>query len=445
MKMRNVFEQSDALYLLTFFVIVITVGTVLLMLPGVWQGERGVLTWTNATFTAASAVCVAGLGVVDITAFSRAGHIIILCLIQMGGLGIIGFSSFLLTIPGNRLGLSRRDTIQGFYLDGIEYRPLQIVRSILLFTLGIEAVWAVLLSALFQRAGVDQWLFMGIFHAVSAFCNTGVSPFAGGLSGFAADIPVLLVVMVLIILGGTGFIVLHDVVRLFRRQTTRLSYHSRVVLVMTALFVFGGMALFIVLERGQMYRAMDLPTALVNALFQSANTRSGGFEVVAQQGLTQPSKLLTSLLMLVGGAPGSIAGGIKITTVLVIVAVIVRKPDKNGDIRLFHHRLCADTVHKGVVYVLKALVLLLLCVSALSISEGFAGGKPFGALVFECISAFATVGLSLGITADLSTAGKWIIIVAMFAGRVGLIVLAFPSIRYRKYDITYPQGSLLLE
>ncbi|MDR1400068.1 MAG: hypothetical protein LBJ41_09120 [Treponema sp.] len=439
----NWFQRSNAFYLLSFFIIIISIGTLLLMLPGVWCGE-GSLSFTDAVFTASSAVCVAGLAVVNTSGFSRFGHIVILFLIQTGGLGIISFSSILLTIPGNRLAMIQQTTIQSFYIDGIEYRPRIIVRNIMVFTACIEAGGAILLALLFRVEGVRDWLFMGIFHAVSAFCNTGISLFENGLTSFNREVLLMLIIILLIALGGLGFIVIQELLGLARGRLTHLSYHSRVVLGMSALLVFGGTILFYILERGRSFGAMGTGTAVVNALFQSVNTRSGGFDLISQRALSQPSKLLTCLLMLVGGAPGSIAGGIKITIVFVILVLIFRKPDSHGDINVFHHRLSGESIHRAVVYTLKALALLLLCIGALTVFEGL-DGQSMGSLVFEVFSAFATVGLSLGATGSLSEGGKWVIIIAMFAGRVGLVALAFPALRQNKYDISYPEGTLLLE
>ncbi|MDR2793168.1 MAG: hypothetical protein LBB61_05820 [Treponema sp.] len=443
----NIFEKSDAFYLLAFFFIVISLGTVMLLLPGMWTGGgagRGTLGFTDAVFTASSAVCVAGLGTVDMSAFSRAGQIVILLLIQTGGLGIISFSSLILTISGNRLGLNRRSTIQGFYLDGVEYRPQKIVQSIIRFTLIIEAIGAAALSLLFRNYGERNWLFMGVFHAVSAFCNTGISVFSGGLQRFSGSIPIIMVLMTLILLGGIGFLVLHDVLRFITGKTKRLQYHSKVILAMTGIIITASSLFFIIFERTRLFRAMSMPAALMNAIFQSVNTRSGGFDVVAQSGLTQPSKLLTAILMLIGGAPGSIAGGVKVTTVFVLFAFLFCPADKAGDIKIFRRRLTGESINKAVIYAFKALIVLALFIIALTASECFTE-KPFGAIAFEVFSAFATVGLSLGITGDLSTIGKWIIIGAMFAGRVGLIALAFPALARTNPDITYPKGTLLME
>ncbi|MDR2194766.1 MAG: hypothetical protein LBP19_09960 [Treponema sp.] len=436
-------EKSDAFYLLAFFLIVISLGTAILLLPGMWAGG-GALCFTDAAFTASSAVCVAGLGTVDMSAFSRAGQIVILLLIQTGGLGIISFSSLILTISGNRLGLNRHNTIKGFYLDGIEYRPQKIVQNIIMFTLVIEAAGAAALSLLFRNYGERNWLFMGVFHAVSAFCNTGISTFSGGLKRFSGNMPIIMVIMALILLGGIGFLVLHDVLRFLTRKTKRLQYHSTVILAMTGLIIATSSLFFIVFERTRLFGAMPAPIAIMNAVFQSVNTRSGGFEVIVQSGLTQPSKLLTAILMFIGGAPGSIAGGVKVTTVFVVFAFLFCPSDKAGDIKIFRRRLTGESVNKAVIYTFKALILLVTFIIALAVSERFTE-KPFGAIAFEVFSAFATVGLSLGITGDLSPVGKWIIIGAMFAGRVGFIALAFPALTRTNPAITYPKGTLLME
>jgi trk system potassium uptake protein TrkH len=339
--------------------------------------------------------------------------------------------------------MSRRNTIQGFYLDGIEYNPRRIVRNIMLFTFAVEALGAALLSMVFLNAGVEDWFFMGVFHSVSAFCNAGFSPFKTGLLEFDANIPLMCVLMVLIILGGLGFLVLHDLFRYFRGKKPRLSYHSNVVLCMTGALVFGGALLFFIIERNMLYKNMNTLVAWTNALFQSVTTRTAGFEMVPQIGLAHPSRLFTCLLMLAGGAPGSIAGGIKVTTVFVIMLVMLRKPDSYGDIKVFHHRITADTIHTALTYFLKALALLAACVVALSFTERRTSFS-LEAIIFEVLSAFDTVGLTLSLTPELSIGGKLVIIAAMFAGRVGLIALAFPAMRHKNYDITYPEGKVLL-
>lgn len=435
-------QRSDAFYLLAFFLAVIGLGTLLLLIPGVWTGP-GPLAPVDALFTAASAVCVTGLITVDTARFSPFGQGVVLALIQVGGLGIISFTSLLLTVPGRRLPFRRLSTIRSFFVDGVEHDPFKIVRSIVFFTFVIELAGAFLLAALFRAAGVERWVFAGLFHSVSAFCNAGFSIFSDNLEGYAQKPALLAVVMVLVVSGGLGFIVLQDLSGRLRGTRRRLSYHSRVVLGMTAFLLAAGAAAFFLLELPRALASFDGPGAAVNALFQSVVTRTAGFNTVPQGELSQPSRILTLLFMLVGGAPGSIAGGIKVTTAFVVLAVMLRRPDRGGDLRVFRHRLSAKTQNDGIVYFLKAVALLLASVLALSLTEGLRGAD-FGDIVFEVFSAFGTVGLSTGLTGDLSILGKLVIVATMFAGRVGLIALAFPGGEKEGLELSYPEGTILL-
>lgn len=442
----NPLNRSDAYYLLFFFMVVIAIGTVFLMLPVSWvgfPGDNNPLALVDALFTATSAVCVTGLSTVNTTGFSRFGQIIIMLLIQIGGLGIVSFTSILMTIPGNRIPLRRLNTIRSFSVQGVEYNAKKIVRNIILFTFCIEAVGAALLSMFFYYAGIEDWFFAGIFHAVSSFCNAGFSNFSDNLSGFTFNIPVQTVIMLLIISGGLGFIVLNDTIRRIFRKKKRLSYHSTVVLAMTGILIILGAVWFLIMEYNRSYAGMDFPVALSNAFFQAVTPRTAGFETVPQNILCDPSKIMTSVLMIIGGAPGSIAGGVKITTIFVVVAVLINRPDKNGDIKIRRHRLGAETIHNGILYFLKAIVLLLICITLLSIVEN-RDGASIEWIIFEVFSAFGTVGLTLGLTPELSVLGKIVVVATMFAGRVGLIALAFPKSRHKIYDITYPEGNIIL-
>ncbi|MFQ3547539.1 MAG: potassium transporter TrkG [Termitinemataceae bacterium] len=328
-------------------------------------------------------------------------------------------------------------------MDGVEYDPRKIVKSILLATLVIEGAGAFMLSLLFKHAGVDDFWFAGIFHSVSAFCNAGFSLFPDSLEGFSTNLPVLVIIMVLICLGGLGFIVIKDLLQVVSRRYRYLTYHSKVVLGMTALLILFGSITFFILERRGAFASFTTSQAVVNALFQAVTPRTAGFDTVPQTLLRQPSKVLTLLLMFIGAGPGSIAGGIKVSTVFVILVMLFRTPDGQGDIAVRKRRISSETIHRATIYFLKALLLLLSAAFLLSMIEGL-HGKPFDAIVFEVVSAFGTVGLSLGLTDQLSVLGKVIIIITMFAGRVGLVALAFASGRVKEYDITYPEASVLL-
>jgi trk system potassium uptake protein TrkH len=442
----NIFKRNDAFYLLAFFLIIICLGAFFLMLPISWTGssvDGAPLKLIDAFFIATSCVCVTGLSSVNTADFSRFGQIVMMILIQIGGLGIISFTSIIMTIPGNKIPFRRVNTIRSFFVEGVEYDTKKIVQRILFYTCVIEAAGAILLSIFFFQAGIDDWLFYGIFHAVSAFCNAGFSPLRNNLEGLANNIPILVVIMLLIIFGGLGFIVHSELSRKFFRKTKRLSYHSKVVLSMTGILLLFGTIWFLVMEWNRCFRGMSFPVALTNAAFQAVTPRTAGFDVIPQNLLSQPSKILTLVLMAFGGAPGSVAGGIKVTTIFVIIAVMLRKPDKNGDINIRHHRLSAQTIHNATVYFLKAVALLFVCTALLSVIESV-HNVHLDAILFEVFSAFGTVGLTLGLTTELSVLGKLVIIATMFAGRVGLIALAFPATRHKIHDITYPEGTIIL-
>jgi trk system potassium uptake protein TrkH len=437
-------RKSDSFYLVSFFIVLIGVGTLLLLLPGaVASTENGRLKLVDAVFTVTSAVCVTGLSSVAISSFSIFGQIVILCLAQIGALGIISFSSILVAMPGHRFSIGARNTIQGFYLNGLEYHPRRIVRNIVLLTLVIETAGIVSLSLIFQNAGVANPVYAGIFHGVSAFCNAGISLFDDSLALFRHNNLLLAVFGTLILAGSVGFIVLHDIFRVVSARKRKLSYHSLVVVWMTAALSLGGGLFYFILEAKNVYDGMDMGTMLNNAVFQAISARTAGFQTVAQTDFSGPSRLLTGILMFIGGAPGSVSGGLKVTVIFVIAAVMVRRPDSCGDIRVGRRRLSAETINRAVVYFLKAVFLLFACIFALFITRLHADAS-FEQIVFETVSAFATGGLTLDFTPHLTPAGKTVIIAAMFAGRIGLVALAFPSARHKNYPITYSEGELLI-
>jgi len=438
----NLFKKSDSLYLLFFFVITISVGAFLLLLPGSRE-DGALLSVSDAFFTAASAVCNAGLAVTELAGLSFHSRLTVLLLMQTGGLGIIAFNIILLTIPGHRISFGTQTAIKGYYIEGVEYNPRKIVRNIVLFTVIIESVGALAISAVFSAKGMEKPVFNGIFHSVSAFCNTGLSILPGQLEQFRTSSLILIIFFIIVLLGNIGFIVIHDILRCIMRKKRKLSYHSRIVLGMSAGLIAGGTLFFFFAERNNALKGLGASDAWVNALFQTMNTRSAGFDFLDQTGLTQASKLMTVIFMFIGGAPGSVSGGIKLTTAFVLLFVIFRQPDADGDVQLFKRRITRTAIHKSTVYLVKAVFLLFIIILLLSVA-GNQHGNPFDEIVFEAVSAFGTAGLSLGLTPRLSDAGKWIIIAGMFAGRVGLIALAFPIVRARHYDISYPEGTLLL-
>ncbi|TVR29725.1 MAG: Trk family potassium uptake protein [Spirochaetaceae bacterium] len=444
--LQRLYSSGSAL-MLTYFVFIIAVGSVLLALPQATP-QSGGMRYIDALFTATSAACVTGLITVNTAALSRFGQTVIMTLIQAGGLGIIAFSTIYLVIPVSRISLRSSSIIQQYYIDQVDFNPRRIVRSILVFTFTVQAIGAVMLYGSFSRSEVDAPLFAALFHAVSAFCNAGFSTFADSLERFVFDHDVTLTIVLLIVVGGIGFVVLQDVLAKLRDRRRRLALHTRVVLLATAGFIFIGTVLFLALERGSgVFAEMTSVQAGMAALFQSVTPRTAGFNTVAQNELSPSAILLTTTLMFSGGAPGSVAGGIKVTTVLIILAAAILGTDENGDLQLGRRRIPARVVSKAHGLLVKALLIVVISSMLIAISEHslIREGTALKTLLFEVVSAFGTVGLSLGITHLLSDAGKVVIICTMFAGRVGLISLAMPRQRARgERLIGYPTGEVLI-
>ncbi len=446
------FFRSERNIIFSYFLTIMAAGTLLLSLPLSWRGE-GPLSLLNAAFTAVSAVCVTGLAVVDTAQFTRFGQIVLLLLIQLGGLGIVTFSTLYLIIPGLRMPLDNSQILLDFNPDKGRRDPRRIIKIILFYTLSLEGAGALVLSLLFARRGVPEPVFTGIFHGISAFCNAGFSRFSNSLEDYALDLPVNLTVMALIITGGLGFMVIRDLFRKLIIPGHRLSFHTKIMLVATAVLIAGG-ALFFFLAEGQGAFLTDGKGEPVSfggrwlmAFFQSVTERTAGFNTVPQGDLTLPSQIFSLLLMIIGGGSGSTAGGIKVTTAFMIFFVIMNGLNTRGELRVFKRRIPSDIINRASLFFLKAMGFLFLVLLLLIFTEHRNGevGSDLEALVFETFSALGTVGLSHGITPLLSGQGKLIIIITMFAGRVGLFTMILPRRdRYRERHVDWPTGEVMI-
>ena len=414
------------------FAMIIALGTAALMLP--WCSTSGSLTLVEALFTSVSATCVTGLTVIDISkVLTPAGQIVVMVLIQLGGLGLMTFSTFFLYLFGRRVSLRHRDIID----ITLSHSPVRDIGALLRRVMGlvfvVEAVGAVALTLRFlAHYPLKHAAWLGIFHAISAFCNAGFSLFTNSLEGFRGDWLMNGVVMVLIILGGLGFIVLldfRDILKRRRRNVGLLSFHSKVVLATSLLLVgIGAVAFFVVEGQGTLH-GLPWDQRVLSALFQSVTARTAGFNTLPIGALTNAGCFLLMFLMFIGAAPGSTGGGVKVTTFGILVALFIGRIRGVDEPRLFHRRLAKPTTGKALAIVLGAVVLVAVVFMALLVSESSAGNAPddraaFLALSFETISAFGTVGLSMGATPGLTTAGRLFIIVLMFVGRLGPLTLA---------------------
>lgn len=434
--------SSDKVSIFTYFISVIVLGSVLLSLPAAWSGE-GRLGFLDALFTSTSAVCVTGLIVVDTAQFSRIGQTIILLLIQVGGLGIVTFATLFVAIPRQTVSLVNRGIIKEMYIDEVEYNPRSIIRNILLTTFFIEFIGFMIIRWRIKGLGIQGYDFIALFHAISAFCNAGFSTFSDSLSGFAGDWVLDIAIISLVVLGGLGFVVMKDVGRVFMRRKRRLSYHTKVVVMMTGVLLFVGMALFYMLEYDRAYATFDIPGKFLAALFQSVTTRTAGFETVPQASLSLPSMALAIALMFIGGSPGSTAGGVKTTTIFMAFASAFKGQEDDGSIVYKGGTLSALSSVKAFSILAKAIFIIGAGFFSLLALEG--DRFSFGDLFFEIMSAFGTVGLSRGVTPSLGSLSKAVVIMTMFIGRVGLFAMAITrsSDRVERFA-EYPQEKLLL-
>lgn len=426
--------MRPAQLLIGSFLVLIVLGTLgLKSLPGLYTGEE--LRWLDALFTATSAVCVTGLIVVDTaTYFTPAGQAFLLLLIQLGGLGIITFTTLIIISLGRRLSL-RAETLSSNVTEiapHVDYRSL--TRDIVRFTLLFEAAGAVLLYLFWiPRFGFGGAAWPALFHSISAFCNAGFSTFSDSLVGFQRAPVTLLVVMALIVAGGVGFLTLEEV-WLWRKAEreggrVRVSLHSRLVLGTTAALLLGGWILFSAFEWRVSLEELPIWARLANSLFMSVTPRTAGFNTVDYELVSDNSGFLTIILMSIGGAPGSTAGGMKVTTVALIGLLAWSRLRGSEVTNVWSRTVPEETVQRAIGLFVVGFGVVTIAIFLLAAME--LGGLEHGvtrlgflAHMFESVSAFNTVGLSMGVTPELSTGGRWLTIVLMYLGRVGPLTFA---------------------
>jgi len=401
------------------------------VLPGLYVGDP--LSWLDALFTATSAVCVTGLIVVDTaTYFTTAGQAYLLLLIQLGGLGIVTFTTLAVLAIGGRLSLHHEAVTASLTGVAPEVDFRQLARDVVRFTLAFEAIGALVLFLTWvPRFGPGAAAWHAVFHAVSAFCNAGFSTFSDSLTGFRGSPVSLVTVMTLVVLGGLGFLALEELRLWWRRQRAgealRISLHTRLVLVVTALLIVGGWIAFSLLEWNRQLAGMSPLDRSLNALFMSVTARTAGFNTVDYAQVSDGANFVTILLMSVGGSPGSAAGGLKTTTVAAIGLLALARLRGHSVASVASRTIPEDTIQRAVgLFVVSfglvtAGILLFAVIHAPSPSREPVHG--FLHYMFEAVSAFNTVGLSMGATGSLEPQGKLVTVFLMFVGRVGALTL----------------------
>jgi trk system potassium uptake protein TrkH len=417
---------SPAQRILLSFTIVILVGTLLLLLP---QSNTGINPgFLRALFTATSATCVTGLVVFDTGTFwTTSGQVVILLLIQIGGLGYMVLTTMLMSAFRNaRLGLRQTGDFYESVASPSHRNPRSFARLIASTVIVCEGLGALFLSLRFLHdMPVGKAVWNGIFSSVSAFCNAGFDVLGGGMTSFepyAGDITVNLVVPGLIILGGLGFLVIDELrLRLLHTKHKRLSTHTRAVLSITAVLVIGGAVLIFILESMTpgVFAPLSLNERVLTSWFQSITARTAGFNSLRIGEMHSTSLIVIILLMFIGASPGGTGGGVKTTTFAVVAAFVWSVIIHSDQTHLGNRGVRMENVKKAIVVFALSLVLVLVGTFLLAATDGHKFSAL--ALLFEVTSAFGTVGLSTGITPALSAGAKMVLIVTMLAGRVGVL------------------------
>lgn len=405
------------------FLSFIILGTFLLMLP-LSNTSGQVLNFSDALFTATSATCVTGLTVnIVATDFTTFGHVVILILVQIGGLGVMTITSAVYLLIGKRFTLYNRMTLKSNFEQASIQDFAKIMFSILKIVFVVELAGAVLLSIAFSRYySVPTSIWYGIFHSISAFCNSGfdiISANGTSFTAFYSDPFVLIPTALLVVIGGLGFIVIIDILK--NHNWRKFQPQTKIVLIVSSVLLILGTLIYTAAEWNNTFADMSAFDKIVNAIFQSANTRTAGFSTILNTKLSSVSLITTIVLMFIGASPGSTGGGLKTTTLFVLFASIIPMVKNKKTLVFDNHKISASTIKKATAMLMMALGILFVSLIAISFTEK--GAFTSENLVFELISAYSTVGQSMGVTANLSLLGRYIVMLNMFLGRVGSMTL----------------------
>lgn len=446
-KLFKIFQHfSPAQVLVLGFAALILTGTILLSLPIAAQSGQPT-PFLTALFTATSAACVTGLVVVDTGIhYSLFGQLVILSLIQIGGLGIMTITTLFALMMRKRINLRERLLIQeginALSLEGI----VRLTRNIIGLTLLIEGIGAVILSIrLHYDLGWAKGIYYGIFHSISAFCNAGFDLFGpiygpfSSLTAYKEDAVISLTISTLIILGGLGFVVLNDIIR--NRRFSRLSLHSKFAITITLILIVTGTALIWAMERHNTLKNLSPMSSIMASYFQAVTPRTAGYNTLDIGALRSTTQFLMVILMFIGASPGGTGGGIKTTTfgalMLAMWSVVVGKYDTEA----FRRRISTNTIFKAQAVFFLALIVVVGVTMALTTSEH----TDFLTALFETVSGFGTVGLTMGLTPHLTSFGKILITLTMYFGRVGPLTVAFALWQRQKArKFSYPEEKIIV-
>jgi trk system potassium uptake protein TrkH len=431
-RIKNFFSRHFSptrIFVLSFAGVIIT-GAILLWFP--FSATQGNLRFVDALFTSTSAICVTGLVVIDVGKdLTTLGQVITIFLFQIGGLGIITFSTIFFVLMGRGLSFKGREIVQSTFLHTPRRDFIVIAKAVLIFTFIIESIGTLLLFIRFSYDfPIGTALYHAIYNAISAFNNCGYSLFSNNLMGYQGDPIVNLTIMGLIVHGGIGFIVQYEVLSWLKGAQKRLSVHTKIVLITTTILILSGAFLFYLFERNHIIKDIPVLNKILSSLFQSITPRTAGFNTVDIGLLTNETILLMMILMFVGASPGSTGGGVKTTSAALLVMLMWNRLKGNLDLNIFNRTIPREIVSRSISIIFASALSIAIITSVLLIAGG--GNLPpmesrhyFVEYLFDTVSAFGTVGLSMGVTPKLNDLQKYALILMMFAGRVGPLTLAF--------------------
>ncbi|SHE91392.1 TrkH family potassium uptake protein [Caloramator proteoclasticus] len=428
------------------FAAVILLGAILLSLP-ISSRDGNPTNFIDALFTSTSAVCVTGLVTVDTgTHYSLFGQIVIMLLIQTGGLGFMTFATLIALILGKKISLRERLIMQEAYNTFNIQGVVKLALYVMGITFSIELIGALILSTQFiPQYGLLKGLYFGLFHSVSAFCNAGFDLIGNfqSLTPYVDNTVINLTIMSLIIIGGIGFAVLTEVINY--RKTRRLSLHAKVVLSATAFLIISGAIGFFLLEytNPKTIGNLNMKGKILASLFASVTPRTAGFNTISTSDMTTAGKFLTIVLMFIGASPGSTGGGIKTSTAFLLFMTVVAVVQGKEDTEIYQKRINKSYVYRALAIALISFTIVTFVTMVLSIVQH----GDFIEYLYEATSAFATVGLTLGLTTRLTLIGKIIIIITMYIGRVGPLTITM-AIAHKQQTTTslirYPEDKILI-
>ena len=432
---------SPEYLLLLTFASLITLGTLLLLLPlATTSGIKPI----DALFTSTSASCVTGLIVVDTPhAFTFWGQLVILILIQIGGLGIMTLTTFFAIIAGRRITLRNR-LLAASSLNVNRYGGiLRLVNLIIRYTFMVESAGAMVLFFRFYQYFPNRpfyALWQSVFHSVSAFCNAGFSLFSNNLESFPSDPLVNITIMALIILGGLGFAVISEI-EITKFKWNRMSLNTKIVLMTTFFLIAGGFLMLLIVNYISLGKNMNFGEISWISIFQAVTPRTAGFDTYSISNLSTPAQLVILLLMFIGGSPGSTAGGIKTTTFATILLKTIGFFRGKDEMSFLEKNISYASFKKSVAVLSLSLFTVFTGIFFLEFTDPL---LPFKAIVFEVFSAFGTVGLDLGISSSLSWGGKLTVIFLMYAGRMGIVTIMSTLLKRKNILYTYPSEDIMI-